>query len=263
MKKISVSGTKEWSSESANIQYGCEHNCRYCYARANALRFKLIGRPKDWPNIRNKPFPRKYFKKVKGTIMFPTVHDITPENIIRAGTFLIGVLKAGNNILIVSKPHFSCITNLCFILDPYKDQVLFRFTIGTINNYVLRFWEPNAPSYGERKECLIHAFKEGFKTSVSVEPMLTGGMIELAEDLLPYITDAIWFGKMNRVSERVDTTGWTQISENYLNEINEINKPLNIMQLYGHFKNNPQVKWKESIKKVVGIATPKEIGLDI
>jgi len=35
-------GTREWSQHSANLFLGCEHDCRYCYARCSALRFGRI-----------------------------------------------------------------------------------------------------------------------------------------------------------------------------------------------------------------------------
>ena len=37
----------------------------------------------------------------------------------------------------------------------------------------------------------------------------------------------------------------------------------NIMKLYHKYKDNPKIKWKESIKKIVGIEIPTEAGLDI
>ena len=33
--------------------------------------------------------------------------------------------------------------------------------------------------------------------------------------------------------------------------------------LYQHFKDNPQIKWKDSLKKVLGLDRPSEMGLDI
>ncbi len=36
-----------------------------------------------------------------------------------------------------------------------------------------------------------------------------------------------------------------------------------IMELYELYKNNPTIKWKESIKKIVGIEIPTQAGLDI
>jgi len=35
------------------------------------------------------------------------------------------------------------------------------------------------------------------------------------------------------------------------------------MELYGLYMNNPKIKWKDSIKKIVGIEEPEEAGLDI
>jgi hypothetical protein len=37
----------------------------------------------------------------------------------------------------------------------------------------------------------------------------------------------------------------------------------NVMKLYDRLKDNPKVKWKDSIKQVVGLKRPTEKGLDI
>ena len=100
----------------------------------------------------------------------------------------------------VSKPHLECIKRICEELKGYKDQILFRFTIGACDDSILSYWEPNAPCYDERKQCLIYAYSAGFKTSVSVEPMLDSANIDtLISDLSPYVTDAIWIGTMNHL----------------------------------------------------------------
>jgi len=36
-----------------------------------------------------------------------------------------------------------------------------------------------------------------------------------------------------------------------------------ILSLYEKLKDHPKIKWKESIKKVVGLQIPTEAGLDI
>jgi hypothetical protein len=36
-----------------------------------------------------------------------------------------------------------------------------------------------------------------------------------------------------------------------------------IRELYMPYKDHPQIKWKESIKKVVGLEIPLEKGLDV
>ena len=73
-----------------------------------------------------------------------------------------------------------------------------RFTIGAMDDDVLRYWESGAPSFAERLAALKHAHGQGFRTSVSAEPMLdVPHAVELYEAVVPFVTDTIWFGKMN------------------------------------------------------------------
>jgi hypothetical protein len=37
----------------------------------------------------------------------------------------------------------------------------------------------------------------------------------------------------------------------------------NIKQLYFQYRDNPMIKWKESVRKVVGIRIPAGAGLDV
>jgi DNA repair photolyase len=100
----------------------------------------------------------KKAKKVDGFIMFPSSHDITPINLSSSIAFLRKLLKTGNNVLIVSKPHFEVIKTICEEFSSYKKNILFRFTIGSIDSNTLKFWEPDAPDYNERKKCLKYAY---------------------------------------------------------------------------------------------------------
>jgi DNA repair photolyase len=263
-----ISGTKEWSEHSANFMKGCPNACVYCYASANAIgRWKrvILG---DWSNpvFNEKSFNKKW-GKVKGIIMFPTTHDIYPENLDRSIDFLKRLLEPGNDVLIVSKPHPKCIIKICRELKEYKKQILFRFTIGSGNNNVLKYWEPNAPTLSQRGISLMKAYDEGFKTSVSCEPMLGDfwDIKNMVKDLLPYVTDAIWLGKMNQLEKRLNANGFdiNLIPNHIISGINHWENDDNIWTLYYRFKEDPKIKWKESIKKIVGIEPPKEKGLDI
>ena len=81
---MAISGTKEWAVHNFNIAQGCSHNCRYCYARANAIRFGRIKKPDEWTAEQiNEKNRHKKWRKRDGRIMFPTTHDITP-NLLRA-----------------------------------------------------------------------------------------------------------------------------------------------------------------------------------
>ena len=37
---MGVFGTYEWAVKNFNIVSGCSHNCKYCYSKEMAIRFK-------------------------------------------------------------------------------------------------------------------------------------------------------------------------------------------------------------------------------
>jgi DNA repair photolyase len=134
----------------------------------------------------------------------------------------------------------------------YKRQILFRFTIGACDDTVLSFWEPGAPAYGERMASLQYAYENGFQTSVSVEPMLDSANIgRLIAEVLPYVTETIWIGKMNhltRLVKNADVQLLSAIQHVEAGQTDDI-----IRSIYERHKLNPKVRWKASIKKVVGL----------
>ena len=256
-----ISGTKEWSNHSVNCISGCSHNCRYCYARSMAHRFGRIKSQDEWADMKVKPAEvTKRRRKLDGRVMFPTTHDITPETLAPCKDVLLNILAAGNEVLIVSKPHIECIETLCRDLKLFRDRILFRFTIGSRNESILAYWEPGAPTYEERLACLRLAHKEGYATSVSCEPILdTTDAKGLCDELSPHVTDSIWIGKMNKVRSRatLDT------SCNEINRIEQGQTRESVIEVYGRLKDNPLVKWKESYKEVVGVNLARQAGLDI
>jgi DNA repair photolyase len=260
---IKKTGTKEWSTVSKNIFFGCRHNCRYCYARANALRFKQITKPEEWTdmhlNARSLNERPRFYKGVENRIMFPSSHDILPEHLDVTVEYLKKWLGAGNSMLIVSKPHLECIVRLCNDLEQYKDQIVFRFTIGSYDDKVLKFWEPDAPSYTERMQSLKHAYKKGYKTSVSCEPYLDGSVTFVVDAVSSYVNDTIWVGLMNAIAQRVDTTGWTKEDFAFLESTKNCQTKDTVEFLYQELHENPKVRFKDSIKRVLGLPE-EEIG---
>jgi len=258
-----ISGTREWAVANVNCVTGCEHNCRYCYARFNAVqRFKRVANNDAWekPQVREHDV-RKSRRKIDGTIMFPTTHDITPAVLEPCVEVLGKLLGAGNHVLVVSKPHLSCIERICSDFTSHKDQILFRFTIGAYDDTILEHWEPGAPRFLERFNALQHAFKQGFDTSVSVEPMLdSDNIVQLYDMLEPFVTDAIWIGKMNKVRQRVDI--FTEEDERHVELIEVGQTDARIKGIYEALKGRGKVKWKESVKEVVGLALATEAGTD-
>jgi DNA repair photolyase len=142
------------------------------------------------------------------TVMFPSSHDITPTVLNEAVIVLSNLLSAGNDVLLVSKPPKECIERICQEFMEYKDGILFRFTIGARSNEILSFWEPGAPSFEERKTALQYAHEKGFRTSVSMEPILDmDDVLDLFFDLEPFVSDTLWLGKMNHIKKNVKFEG--------------------------------------------------------
>ena len=255
-------GTQEWSVKTVNCCTGCSHDCRYCYAKEMAIRFRQVTAA-QWTleRVRQKDVTKRH-KKYNGQVMFPSSHDITPTNLGDCMSVIKNLMDAENRVLVVSKPHLECIRAICERFKPFKDQILFRFTIGACDNRVLSFWEPNAPGYDERKQCLMYAYLAGFQTSVSVEPMLDSANIDtLIIDLLPYVTHSLWIGTMNHLGRF--EKGSDMVLRQAIAKIRCGQTDGRIKSIYERHRNNPMIRWKEKIKKIVGIPLADKPGMDI
>ena len=256
-------GTQEWAASNVNIQDGCEHDCRYCYAKTMAIRFKRATAT-SWkrPRLRQHDLDRGFTRR-SGRIMFPTAHDITPRNLDACLAVLRKMLAVGNDVLIVSKPRVTCIARLCDELASYRDQIVFRFSIGSTDNAILSYWEPGAPSFTDRLAGLKTAYLRDFQTSVSGEPMLDGNPDALIATVRPYVTDPIWLGKINRLRNILPFNCPGDATAVRRGEaLVTIQNDKAIRALYARYSHNPLIKWKDSIKKVVGIKRPSVNGLD-
>lgn len=246
-------GTREWADNTVNIQIGCEHNCRYCYARANALRFKRIAGASAWstPVINQKAVDKNY-GKMRGVVMFPSTHDITPLNIHECLCVILKLLDVGNQVLIVSKPHIDCIELICQRLIDYKKQVIFRFTIGSMREFVLTFWEPGAPGFKERLSCLKYAHFKGYRTSVSAEPFLDDDVEHLYRRCFSYVTDSFWIGTLREFNRRVDRLSISvEQLYKYVIPLLACQSQSSILRIYEKLDGRTLIKWKDSIREIV------------
>lgn len=255
-------GTAEWAEVTENIQIGCSNNCLYCYAAHKAA--TMYGgwcKREDWPSERlTKRAEMKSYPARDGVVMFPSTHDITPFNLeayIRVARL---ILQKGNRLLIVSKPHLECISPLMEDLNRFKKQILFRFTIGSMNDATCYFWEPGAPDPQERVACLTEAYNSGFQTSVSIEPMLAGvdSTSHVIDTVHDFVSETIWIGKMNKARLRVDMSKPENAAAVY--NIEGLQSDAEILRLYRYFKDAPYVRWKDSIKQVLanyGLEVPE------
>jgi DNA repair photolyase len=248
---------QDWADKGINISRGCSNDCRYCYAREESVR-RHGNTVENWTKEKLNPkMIRKGWRLSSKRLMFPSTHDITPDTYHACEIVLKKILKAGNKVLVVSKPRPELIDKLCDAIAPYKSQIMFRFTISAIDNEVLGFWEPNAPTYEERKKALALAKEKGFRTSVSIEPMLDAENVgDLIEDLRPHTTDCMWVGPMKMVRKRVVNDS-PEVEKQIVKIISD-QTPEKLLPIYTRYRDDPLVKWKGHFRKEV-----RKVGVEV
>jgi DNA repair photolyase len=185
-------------------------------------------------------------KKHKGRTMFPTTHDLHYEHVQWWGPFLQRLLELGNEVLIVTKPEYKAIYYICENFQQYKEKMEFRFTIGTNDDKTAAYWEPGAPSPSDRLMALAHTYTMGYKTSISMEPLLIEQPKEMIAALfMGWVTGEIWIGCMNHYDFK------PAIMEE-ARQI-QIQSKENMQRVYESLKDNPQIRWKDSVRELLGL----------
>lgn len=255
MKLPKKNRNNDWSGKSVNFCTGCEHDCLYCYSKDMADKFGW-GKMSTWKEmkVREKDVKKKH-KDYGLQVMIPTSHDITPTVIEPAVEVINNLLIGGNKrVLIVSKPHFSCIERICREFESYKSFITFRFTIGACDDEILSFWEPGAPDFKERMECLQYAYRNDFKTSVSIEPVLDFENLELLVDKVrAYTSHSIWIGSLNPSLRRIKALS-SQVVVDSLNQICKKQTPQNFKDIYQKFSKDSLIHYIGKVRKIIGLS---------
>jgi DNA repair photolyase len=243
-------GTKEWAPNNFNFMHGCSNDCVYCYAKEMAIRFKRKT-SETWKDEQPASLDGRSYRKKHGSIMLPSSHDITPGSLDRTLQVMGKLLDNGNELLLVTKPHFSCVQQIVDTFEEKKHLIKFRFTIGSSDSKVLKLWEPGAPDFSQRLNSLQYAFEMGYSTSISCEPLLDDQFDRLYSEVRPWVSDSIWVGKMNMAAKRVRTNTAGIFSQSEVASLLATQTDEKILSLYERYHDNPMIEWKESIKKVV------------
>jgi hypothetical protein len=246
---------QDWtkSKNNVNICTGCKNDCLYCYMKPINARNPRLKQSADWHNweIRPKDVDKVYRLK-DGLVGFPSSHDIFPDILDAYLTVLGKLLRAGNQVLIVSKPRLDCIRQICDACHFFKDKILFRFTIGAMDDEILKFWEPNAPGYEERRACLEFAYNQGFRTSISMEPMLdTPRIEEQIADLRQFVRkdENIWLGTMGYleyIKKGADDDLTAAIAKVKAGQTVKM-----LTAIYQTYKDDRLIKWKTEALKII------------
>jgi len=209
---------------------------------------KRFGRctEKTWKEMEiNKSVLSKTFRKYNGRVMFPSSHDIVDIPQVKEACFAVihKLLQAKNELLITTKPKLSVTKDIIRQFYSFKSQMQFRFTITSLDNRLISFWEPNAPSFEERLESLRYAYENDFKTSVSIEPFLDYNPEKLVHILFPYVTESIWLGPMNYIPKNgvlnEDVQQYVEIRKRY--EIGHL------QEIFEVLKDFPKLRFKDSM----------------
>jgi uncharacterized Fe-S cluster-containing radical SAM superfamily protein len=243
-------GTKEWAPYNFNFMSGCSNDCNYCYAKEMAIRFKRKTSD-TWKEEEPVSMKGKSFRKRDGRIMIPSSHDITPGNINLALEVMRKLLENENELLIVTKPHFSCVKRMVDQFEDLKSAIQMRFTIGSVSDEVLKLWEPGATGFDDRLKSLRYAYEHGYSTTISAEPLLDETPDALYDALHPYVTGSIWIGKMNFPDRRVRMNAASSETPAHVKALMGAQSDENIIAIWKRYKDNPMIEWKESIKKVI------------
>lgn len=195
--------------------------------------------------------------------MYPSSHDCTMSNIQSYMVVLHKLLKAGNKVVVVTKPRFKCVKLLCQTFQDYRDSILFRFTMGSVDDTVLKFWEPNAPSFRERLKSLRWAYEHGYRTSVSLEPLLDDRVDGVLAKVKPFVTDSIWIGRANRLRSIISLNcPRDAVAREKAEALIALHSDQWIRGLYNRYKRDKIIYWKDSVRNVVGLP-PYPPGLDV
>lgn len=247
-------GTKEFARSNENIEKGCRNGCLYCYASANSNRFDHHEGLWTEP-VLNERAIAKDFRKRQGGIMFPTSHDIDPENLDVCIRQLLKMLIPGNSVLIVSKFHLVVAQKIAIELAPFREQLVIRATITSSDPLMLSFWEPHAPPFDERLASLKHLYGSGFRTSILIEPLLDPDPYSIVSAVTPYVNHSIWIGRMNHGVSRLSLNGFKDPDIHTAARMLRVGHDARWGEFHDALAGNPLIRWKgESTWKPEGVS---------
>ncbi len=244
LTQTAIRGTKEWAQKNVNCVTGCSNRCRYCYGVLYAEKYGR-GSRETWGEMKvRRHLVEKKYPKYRGRVMFPSTHDIPDNPEVKEACFTVlgKLLRAGNSVLIVSKPDPKVIREIIARFGRYRDQIEFMFTITSVDPVKLAFWEPGAPSASERVRALRFAHRAGWRTSVSAEPFLDYNPVPLVDAVSPYVTGEVWIGPMNHI-ERM---GVSEEEQPMFDEVMRNYTPAHLAELYEALKDREKIRFKDS-----------------
>jgi hypothetical protein len=264
MSEQGKTGVAEWADASMNVCLGCANGCRYCYACAMATRMGRRAKG-DWRREEIVPNWWKRLPKGEGKrVMMPTSHDVTPgvwpdfqralwDVLLHSPRSMGG--RQTHGVLIVTKARVEMMRRLMERFGEFfRERIEVRVTIGSADDGVLGFWEPGAPGFEERLHALEELHDAGWRVSVSVEPMLDDKTLTVWDEVKGW-AETVWIGEPNRLMSILSLNGFRQDRETWSRgrKLVELMNGGYVGWLYRYLKDEPQVRWKDSVRRRLGL----------
>jgi len=210
----------EYGDYALNHYEGCQHGCKYCYARMikkKPYQVWVKARPvanaisllkKELPVLRN---------EIKEVYLCFSCDPYMPLE--RKTQLTQRIIK----ILMENDVAFSILTKSDLVLRDLNllsnyDKCRVGFTITTLNDNVRKFWEPYAPSIEDRIRAVKTFHDYGVETWISVEPILDNTYIDLIYKLQDYVNQFV-FGKLNYMKSNLN---WRKVAEKIVETCKEL-----------------------------------------
>lgn len=84
--------------------------------------------------------------------------------------------------------------------------------------------------------------------------MLDNNVQDVIEQVLPYVTETVWIGKPNMLKSRLSLNGHN--NKETRDKADKLLQSLSdqyIGKLYSTYRDDPRIRWKDSIQKVLRI----------
>lgn len=261
-------GENQFGIKTYNIRLSsvlCKHDCKYCYIGPMFRRWKKQCDVIDMESLMpsdpvkvNKKW-RKVKNEKRSVYFFPSSSDIFVENAESYVKACISMMKAGHEIMFVTKPTLKSINAIILEFEKsgfnYKNNLIVFVTISSDDDVILRNFEPNTSLFAERIEVLKYLANININVNVMMEPYLTDPVRLISKfiDILPE-KGIVAIGKMNYTP--------VMMFDNDLEKDKSLKEYLKNLyskseteKLWNYVKLNPKIFLKkESIKSVLSFS---------
>ena len=235
---------REYAALALNIYTTCSHGCKYCYAP------KVLRKTRE-EFFRSGGAPRKNLvKRLEKDARALAEKGDCPEILIsfigdpfQPGVSVFPVLEA-TRVLIDHGLPFTFLTKAPSRAATYfkwwegYSRIRFGVTLTLLDEEDLFRWEPEADSFRDRAVALQNAKAAGFKTWVSLEPVIDPAQALSIIRRTSHLVDHWKVGKMNHYPEIESRVNWAGFLRDVTYTLENLNASYYIKKSLARFSGN-------------------------